>query len=137
MTEHVLDNAYLTINSVDFSDHTRSVQITSNGDTLDISAMGTDSRVFLMGLLNGQLACEFNDDLAVGSVDAILYAAHKARTAVAFAYRQVNAAISTSNPELQGFILVNNYVIGGAVGTAAVKSLTLQISDEITRDTTP
>lgn len=137
MSEHVLDNAYLTINSVDFSDHTRSAQITSNGDTLDISAMGTEARVFLMGLLNGSLACEFNDDLAVGSVDAILYAAHKARVAVPFAYRQVNGAISTTNPELQGSILVNNYVIGGAVGTAAVKSLTLQITDEITRDTTP
>jgi hypothetical protein len=137
VSEYVIDDIYLTINSVDFSDHTRSAQVTSNGDTLDISAMGTAARVFLMGLLNGSLAVEFNDDQAVGSVDDILWAAHKARVAVPFAIRQVNGAISTSNPELQGEILVNNYVVGGAVGTAAAKSLTLQISGDITRDTTP
>lgn len=137
MSEHVLDDAYLTINSVDFSDHTRSAQITSNGDTVDISAMGTEARVYLMGLLNATLGCEFNDDLAAGSVDATLYAAHKARVEVPFAYRQVNAAISTTNPELQGMILVNNYNIGGALGAAALKNLTLQISGDITRDTTP
>lgn len=137
MAEQVIDDIYLTINSVDFSDHTRSAQITSNGDTVDISAMGTAARVFLMGLLNGGLAAEFNDDTAVGSIDDILWLAHKAKVAVPFAFRLRNEAISTSNPELQGEILVNNYQMGGAIGTAATKNLSLQISGDITRDLVP
>lgn len=137
MTELVVDNAYLTINSVNFSDHTRSAQINGTGETQDKTAMGKSARCYLMGLLNAGLAVELNDDLAAGSIDATIYAAYIARVQVAFAYRAVNAAISTTNPEYQGFILVDNYTIGASVGVIGTKSLTWQVSDTITRDTTP
>lgn len=135
MAEFVNDNAYLVVNSVDFSDHTRSAQINGTGDTQDKTAMGKSARCYLVGLLDSSIAVELNDDLAVGSVDATVYAAYIARTGVAFAYRAVNAAISTTNPEYQGTLLVNQWNIGGSVGVITTKSLTWQISDVLTRDT--
>jgi len=137
MAEFVNDNAYLTVNSINFSDHTRSAQIDGTGETQDKTAMGKSARCYLMGLLNASLGVELNDDLAAGSIDATLYAAYIARVQVAFAYRPVNTTISTTNPEYQGFILVNNWNIGGSVGVIGTKSLTWQVSDTITRDTTP
>lgn len=136
MSAFIYDDAYLTLNSVDFSDHTRSSQINGTGDPQDKTAMGSSSRTFLMGLLNGSLAVELNDDMAVGSVDAILFAAYKARVRVPFAWRPVNTTISSTNPEYQGYILVNNWNVGGSVGSLAIKSLTFQIDDEVIRDVT-
>lgn len=137
MSEFIIDNAYLVINSVDFSNHTRSAQITGTGDQQDKTAMGQTARTYLIGLLDGSLACEFNDDLAAGSVDATIFAAYAARTNVTVAYRAVNATISTTNPEYQFTICPNQWQIGAAVGVLAQKSLTFPISGTVTRDITP
>jgi hypothetical protein len=135
--EYVYDDAYLTVNSVDFSDHLRSSQVNGTGDTLDKTAMGQTARTFLIGLLNATLGLELNDDMAAGSVDAILYAAWKARVAIPIAWRPFNTAISTANPELQFDVLVNQYNVGGGIGALAIKNLTWQVDGDITRDTTP
>lgn len=137
MTETAVTNAYLVINSVNLSDHTRNAQITGTGETLDKTAYGQTARTYLIGLLDANLQVEFNDDLASGSVDATLWAAFAARTNVTVAYRIENAAISTTNPEWQFSICPNQWNIGASVGQLAMKSLTLQISGAITRDTTP
>lgn len=137
VSEFIYDDAYLTINSVDFSDHTRSSQINGTGDTQDSTAMGKTARTYLMGLLDGTLDVELNDDMASGSVDAILYAAYKARVPVAVAWRPVNTTIATTNPEYQFNILVNQWNVGGSVGVIATKTLSFQITDTTTRDTTP
>lgn len=138
MSEFVYDDAYLTVNSVDLSDHLRSSQINGSGDTLDKTAMGQTARTFLVGLLNWSLGVEFNDDLAASDVDVTLYNAFKGRIAVACAWRAVNDTISATNPELQFNALINNYNIGGSIGALAVKSgLTWQIDGDVTRDTTP
>lgn len=137
MAEFINDNAYLVINSVDLSSKVRSAQLTGTGDQQDKTAMGKTARCYLIGLLDAALAVEFNDDLAVGSVDATIFAAYSARSVVTFAYRAVNAAISTSNPEYQGSIAINQWNIGASVGVIATKSLTFPVSDSLTRDVTP
>lgn len=137
MGEFVNDNAYVTFNAVDFSNHSRNAGITGTGDPQDKSAYGTTARTYLMGLLDGSFALELNDDLAAGSIDAIVFAAYAARTNIAVAYRAINAAISTTNPEYQFNIVPAQWNIGAAVGTLAMKSLTFPISGVITRDVTP
>lgn len=137
MAEFVNDNAYLVINSVDLSNKTRSAQINGTGDQQDKTAMGSTARSYLVGLLDASLSVEFNDDLAAGSVDATIFAAYAARVAVAVAYRAVNAAISTTNPEYQFNIVPTQWNIGASVGIIATKSLSFPASGAITRDVTP
>lgn len=137
MAEFAYMDAYLTVNSVDMSDHLRSSQLNGTGDTLDKTAMGQVARTFLVGLLNWSLSSEYNDDLAASDVDVTLYNAFKARVAVPVAWRADNDTISATNPEFQFNSLVNEYNIGGSVGALAVKSLNWQIDGDVTRDVTP
>ncbi len=136
MSEFAYLDAYMTVNAVDLSDHLRSSQLNGTGDTLDKTAMGQVARTFLVGLLNHSLSVEFNEDLAGGSVDATIYAAYKAKVAVAIAWRAENTTISATNPEFQFNSLINQYNIGGSVGALATKSLSWQIDGDITRDVT-
>ena len=137
MAEFAYMDAYLTVNSVDLSDHLRSSQLNGSGDTLDKTAMGQTARTFLVGLLNWSLSLEFNDDLAASDVDVTLYNAFKGRVAVPIAWRADNDTISATNPELQFNSLVNEYNIGGSVGALATKSVNWQVDGDVTRDTTP
>jgi hypothetical protein len=136
MGEFVYDDAKLTVNAVDLSDHLRSSQLNGSADALDKTAMGQIARTFLTGLLNWSLSVEFNDDLAENDVDATLYAAFKARVAVAIAWRAVNDTISATNPEFQFNSLINAYNIGGSIGALAVKSLQWQVDGDVVRDVT-
>lgn len=136
MSEFIVDNAYLVVNSVNLSDHTRNAQVTGTGDQQDKTAYGATARSYLIGLLDANLQVEFNDDLAAGSVDATLFAAYAARQNVAVAYRAVNTTVSTTNPEFQFTICPNQWNIGAAVGVLAQKSLTYPISGSILRATT-
>lgn len=136
MAEFAYLDAYLTVNSVDLSDHLRSSQLNGAGDTLDKTAMGQVARTFLVGLLNHSINVEFNEDLASNSVDATLYAAYKGKVAVPIAWRADNDTIADTNPEFQFDCLINNYNIGGSVGALAVKSLNWQIDGDVTRDVT-
>lgn len=137
MGEFINDDAVLTIDSNDFSDHLTSSQLSSNFTTEQKTAMGSVAHSFLGGLITGSLSIELNDDLAVGSIDEILWDAHVARLEVPFTYKQTSAAISTSNPEWQGFILINDYKVGGSIGTLGKKTLTLQVNGLPVRDVTP
>lgn len=137
MAEFAYMDAYLTVNSVDLSDHLRSSQLNGSGDTLDKTAMGQTARTFLVGLLNWSTSVEFNDDLAASDVDVTLYNAFKGRVAVPIAWRAENDTISATNPEFQYSSLINEYNIGGAVGALATKSLNWQVDGDVTRDTTP
>jgi len=137
VAEFAYMDAYLTVNSVDLSDHLRSSQLNGSGDTLDKTAMGQTARTFLVGLLNWSLSLEFNDDLAASDVDVTLYNAFKGRVAVPIAWRADNDTISATNPELQFNSLVNEYNIGGSVGALATKSVNWQVDGDVTRDTTP
>jgi hypothetical protein len=137
VAEFAYMDAYLTVNSVDLSDHLRSSQLNGTGDTLDKTAMGQTARTFLVGLLNWSLSLEFNDDLAATDVDVTLYNAFKGRVAVPIAWRPENDTISATNPELQFNSLVNEYNIGGSVGALATKSVNWQVDGDVVRDTTP
>ncbi len=134
MGEFVYDDAYLSVNSVDLSDHLRSSQLNGSADSLDKTAMGQIARTFLVGLLNWSVSVEFNDDLAASDVDVTLYNAFKARVAVPIAWKAVNDTISATNPEFQFNSLINAYNIGGSIGALAVKSLSWQVDGDVTRD---
>lgn len=137
MAVFALTNEYITFNAVDLSDHGKAGTITAEGEQLDSTTFGDSWREYIMGLKGGSVAIEFLDDFASGSVDATIWAAFAAGTAVAVAIRPVNAAISTTNPEYQFNVLPNQWSLGGSIGELAGKQLTFPITGAITRDTTP
>jgi hypothetical protein len=70
MAAFMLNNASVTVNSVDLSDHVTSVTFTEEADQLETTAMGDDNRTMIGGLKSGTIDLEFNQDLAASDVQA-------------------------------------------------------------------
>jgi hypothetical protein len=129
----------VTLNSVDLSDHVTSATINRVFEELEISAMGDTARKYTKGLETSTITLDFLNDNAAsgaGSVRAALQAAWG--TTVPITLKQTNALVSTTNPEYQSTILVNNTTdINGAVGDISSQSITFTCNSPIVVDVTP
>ena len=133
MASYALTSQVVTLNAVDYSDHLRSATLTLDAaqlDTTDFASGGWTEAIG--GLKSGTLSLEFMDDVADNDVDEELYAL--LGTVVAFAIKATSSAISASNPEYQGNVLITGHSLGGAVGELAQKSLSFPTSGAIVRD---
>ena len=132
-----LVDGVFTLNSVDLSDHVRSVTLDVAGAELDASTISDDWDVAVLGRKNFSLNIEFLDDFAASKTDVTLSAAFFAGTAVAFTLKPTSGTISSTNPEYQGNVLPNASPVGGSAGDLLVKSVTLKGTGTLTRDVTP
>ena len=133
----VLTDAHVSINSVDLSDHVRSVTLEYEAEILDKSAMGVGStRTHIAGLLNWSVQVEFNQDFANGEVDSTLFGLMGA-AAFPIAIRPVKSSgISTSNPEYQGDAVLESYTpLGNSVGELATTPAQFRAASALVRDT--
>ncbi len=139
MAVFLSNGVVVTLNSVDLSDHVTSATINRVFEELDISAMGDSARKFTKGLETSTITLDFLNDNAAsgaGSVRAALQAAWG--TTVPITLKQTSAVISSTNPEYQSTILVNNTNdINGAVGDISTQSITFTCNSPIVVDTTP
>ena len=139
MASHVLNDAYVSINSVDLSDHVRSVEFNVEADEQDNTAMGNNGySSTLTGLKSGTLTLEFNQDYAASSVYATIQPLFDDADGFPCAIRPTSGAISSTNPEWQftGSLFTFPY-ISGSVGQTNVASVTIKIQGAVTVDTTP
>lgn len=129
-----LTNQFVSINSIDLSNHVKNAKLTLDVDNLDTTAQQSGGwKSFIGGLKSGSLSLEFEDDLAAGSVDATLWSAFG--TVVVFEVRADAGARSATNPGYTGSVLVTNTEAGGKVGELAGKTLTFPTSGTILRQT--
>ena len=139
MAVFLSNGVQVVLNSVDLSDHVTSATINRVFEELEISAMGDTARKFTKGLETSTITLDFLNDNAAsgaGSVRAALQAAWG--TTVPITLKQTNAVVSTTNPEYQSTILVNNTTdINGAVGDISSQSITFTCNSPIVVDTTP
>ncbi len=126
-------DAFLTINSVNLSDHIKSVSVSFEGAVLDTTAMGDTWVDSIGGLKSGSISVTFNDDFAVSSVDATLWPLFN--TTTAFEFRPTSAVVGTGNPKWTGSVQISQLAAGGAVGELGAKSVTWPTSGTITRAT--
>jgi len=124
------------INTVDLSDHVKSVTLNRQFDELEVTAMGDFAHRFVKGLENSTLTLDFLNDDAAASVMATLQAAWG--TSVAFTLLQTKGtAVSATNPLYTGMILVNKTTdINGAVGDISTQQITFTINSVVTVATT-
>jgi hypothetical protein len=139
MAVFLSNGVQVTLNSVDLSDHVTSATINRVFEELEISAMGDTARKYTKGLETSTITLDFLNDNAAsgaGSVRAALQAAWG--TTVPITLKQTNALVSTTNPEYQSTILVNNTTdINGAVGDISSQSITFTCNSPIVVDVTP
>ena len=134
MAKFVLNDASVTINSVDLSDHVSSVTLEISADEIMTTSMGSTFQERVGGLKDGSLSIEFQNDFAASEVDATLWPLFG--TVTSFVIKPTSDAVSSTNPSYSGNILINQHIpVGNAVGELATMSLAYPTSGTITRAT--
>lgn len=117
MATLMYSDAQFVVNSVDLSDHVRSVTLNYEAEMLDDTTMGTSgTRSNRPGLKNWNIECTFLQDFDAGSVDATLF---PLIGAVAFpvTLKHLSSATSATNPIYSGSAILESYPpIAGDVG---------------------
>jgi len=135
MTKIVLLDAQLSINNNDLTSWTSKVELSDEFEakkTTTFASGGAEENKG--GLESFEIAITFKQDYAAAALDAIMWALR--RSVVTFAARAQIAAVSTSNPQYQGSILINKWVpIAGNVGDVAEVDVTYPGSGPLARAT--
>lgn len=124
MARLVLTDASITINSVDLSDHSNSVTLNYEVDSIEVTAFGDSGHSFDGGLQNNTLEITLHQDFAASSVEASIYPLVGTQTTVVI--KPTSDAVGASNPS---YTLTNTYLashnpVAGGVGELAATSLT-------------
>jgi len=133
MAVHKLYNASVVINSVDLSDHVKSVTLNTGSEALDDTAMGDTTRSNLGGLLTWGLSIDFEQDYASGKVDATLNGLVGATTTVVV--KADAGTVSATNPSWSGTALLTAYdPLGGTVGDLHMTQAQFVAAGTLTRN---
>jgi hypothetical protein len=136
MARIVLTNAYITINSVNLSDHIKSVTLTTSDDIVETTAFGSTARTRIAGLADNSVALEFDQDYASSSVEATINAAGSSLvgTVTTIVVKPNGATTAADNPAYSFSALISEWTpLSGAVGELATASVTWPISGVITK----
>ncbi len=132
MAALVLTNAYITINSVNLSDHIASVTLTTADDVIETTAFGSTARTRVAGLGDNSIALEFHQDYATSNVEATIYPLLGSTTTVVV--KPNGSTTAATNPSYTFTALVSEWTpLNGAVGELATASVTWPISGDITK----
>ena len=135
MARIVLTNAYVTINSVDVSDHVASVTLNSSIDVVETTAFSsTAARTRIGGLADNSISLEFHQDYASGSIEATVYPLLGTTTSVVV--KPNGTSTSATNPSYTATVLVSEWTpLSGAVGELATATVSWPVSGAITKAT--
>lgn len=135
MAAFVFKDGSLVVNSVDLSDHVRSMTLNYSGDLQEETSMGDDTRKRLSGLKDWSVDVTFKQDFDSGSVDATLFSLIGAAS-FTVTMKPTSAAVSATNPSFSGSAVLETYPpLDGAVGDLAEVSATFQAAGDLTRAT--
>jgi len=136
MATFVVDNAHVTFNSVDLSDHVVNATLNMSTDEQEDTAMGVDWKSFLAGLNSWSVTVEFRDDFAASNVADTIWTAQSGRTTATILVKPEDATVTATNPSFSGSAFITAApVLTGSVGTVANKSVTFRGSGTLTRAT--
>jgi hypothetical protein len=134
MAEFMLNDASVTINSVDLSSYVTSVTLSQSADSLETTAMGDTARTFIGGLTNGTVDIDFNADFAASKTEATIFPLVGTTTAVVV--KPVDASVSATNPSYTFNVVVTEWdTLNGSIGELATHSVSWQIAGAITKAT--
>ena len=139
MAVFLSNGAVVTLNSVDISGVVTGVTINRSFDELEVTAMGDSNHTFTKGLESSTITLELLNDTAASGANAVTATLAAAwGTTVPLVIKRSSAAISTTNPEYQTTVLVNNTQdLNGSVGDMSTQSITFTCNSVIVVDVTP
>ena len=134
MAEFMLNDASVTVNSVDLSSYVTSVTLSQSADSLETTAMGDSARTFIGGLTNGTIDIDFNADFAASKTEATIFPLVGTSTAVVV--KPTSGVVSATNPSYTFNVIVTEWdTLNGSIGELATHSVSWQIAGAITKAT--
>lgn len=125
MAKLVLKDCVVTINSIDFSDHTSSVEINLTKDEIDTTNFGGGGRERAHGLKDDSFVVNLQQDFDPAEVDATLYPLWNNETEFPVTVKPRNQAVTASNPLFTGTCVLLEYQpVSGGVGELSETSVT-------------
>lgn len=141
MAKFVLRDAFVSVNSIDLSDHASAVEISTSRPEVSTTSMGDDFQSFVGGIPDATITVTYFQDFAAGEVDATHWGLVNSDAPFPVAIRPTSAAISATNPEFQmTSLLLGDYKpLAGGVGDASTTAVTYRNASQtgLVRDTTP
>ena len=123
------------LNSVDLSDHVKSVSIDYGAAMLDKTAMGDTTTKNIAGLLDWTINIEFLQDYAAGEVDATLFPLVGAAE-FPIIIKPNGSTTAVANPKFTGSAVIESYQpMGGSVGDLMMSPVTLKPGTVLARAT--
>ena len=127
----VFVDASVKVNTVDLSDHVKSVKVNYSADLLEATAMGMLSKGRKGGLKDWSADIEFYQDYAAAKIDATLQPLVGVQTA--FELIPVRGTgVSATNPRYSGNGIIDSYPpYTGGVGDMGMAPITMLGSDGV------
>ena len=136
MATFVLYDASVVVQSVDLSDHVRSVTIDAGQNLVDDTAMGDTFQSNAAGLATWSMSIEFLQDYAASKVDATLQPRLGIGNTTTLVVKPTSGSVSSTNPSYSGTGILDSYnPVGGAVGDQAMTTASFQSASALTRAT--
>lgn len=135
MTKIVLLDAQLSIANNDLTDHTAKIELSDEFEAKETTTFGSGgAEENLGGLEKFEAAITFKQDYDDNGLDEIMWALR--RQVVTFAARAKETAVSASNPQYSGSIVITKWVpIAGSVGDVGEVDVTYPGSGPLARAT--
>jgi hypothetical protein len=129
MAKFVLKDCFVSVDSVDLSDHCSSVTIDSTFDEVDVTGFGGIYKEIIQGLGDGTITLNVFQDFDVASVDDTLWPLSQSGDPFPVIVRPTSAVASATNPEytMTGVLLGFN-PIAGSVGEASASDVPIRNS---------
>jgi hypothetical protein len=120
----VLTNAFVSVGGVDLSDHSNTVTVNYEIDSVEVTAFGDAGHKFTGGLQNNSIEVTFHQDYAASKTEATLYPLVGTTTTVIV--KPNGSVTSATNPSytLSSAFLAAHSPVAGAVGELAATSVT-------------
>lgn len=130
----ILDDAEVTIDAVDLSDHVESVELNITGDAVEVSAMGDAWRKFLRNRPGAEFTVNFLQDYYTAEVDKTLRT--KAVSGAEFAVTlkpDKSTATGANNEEASFQAIITSYPwLGGDYNDKLTASVDFQVTGAVT-----
>jgi len=134
MASFVLKDAEVVVNAQDLSIYVLSVTLNYNGDMEDASAMGTNSRIRLSGLIDWSVDVTFKQDFAASAVDATLFSLVGGDAVTITVMANKTTGVGATNPRFSGSAVLESYTpIAGGVGELSKATASFQSSGDLSR----
>jgi hypothetical protein len=137
MAKQTLLASFVSIASNDLSAYCSKIELKAEVERQDATTFGSSGwSEKLNGIRSWELGLTFKQDVAASAIDSIMWPLFIANASVAAIVRLNSSAVSTSNPNYSGSIIIGEWMpINGSVGDVAELDVTFEGTGALTRAT--